>query len=150
MKIYIASDHGGYEYKEELKKYFSGKGHGVEDMGPFELDPDDDYPDFVIACAEKVAQEEGSFGIILGRSGNGEAIAANKVKTIRAVLCLNEQMAKMAREHNNANILAIGADLIDLDTVRSIVDVFLNTPFSNEERHKRRLKKIADYESSNS
>lgn len=149
MKIYIASDHGGYKYKEELKKYLIEKGYIVEDMGNTKLDPEDDYPDFVIPAAEKVADQPGSFGIVIGRSGNGEAIVANKVKGIRATLCLNEKMAKMTREHNDANILSLGADYISLGDAKKVVEVFLTTPFSNEERHKRRLGKIEKFEANN-
>lgn len=156
MKIYLASDHGGFEYKEELEKFFFARGHEVEDIGPHQLNPNDDYPDFIIPCAEKVSKERALrqvqgkevFGIVLGRSGNGEAIAANKVRGVRAVLCLNEEMARLAREHNNANILSIGADLIGLEMAKRVADVFIKTSFSEKERHERRIKKIADYESS--
>ena len=149
MKIYIASDHGGFEYKEELKRFLKDKGYEVEDMGAHELNPEDDYPDFVLPLAERVSKEHGSFGVVLGRSGNGEAIAANKVKGIRAALCSNEIMAKMAREYNNASVLSLGAEYIDLETAKKVVEVFLKTPFSNEERHSRRLRKISDYERNN-
>ena len=147
MKIYIASDHGGYEVKKELISYLQGKGYVIEDMGNKEHDPQDDYPDFIIPLAEKVAKELGATGIIIGRSGNGEAIAANKVKGIRATVCINEKMAKMAREHNDANILSLGADYTDLDTIKIIADTFLETFFSKEEKHKRRVNKITSYES---
>lgn len=145
MKVYLASDHGGYKYKEELKKYLAEKGYEIEDMGNTELDPKDDYTDFVFPLAVRVSKEEGSRGIVLGRSGNGEQIAANKVKGIRAVLCLSEKMAQKAREHNDANVLSLGADYIDLGTVKKIVGAFLTTPFSGKERHKRRLSKISKY-----
>ena len=147
MKIYIASDHGGYELKKELVNYLQRKGYTIEDMGNKEDDPQDDYPDFILPLAEKVAKDMGAMGIILGRSGNGEAIAANKVKGIRAAVCLNVQMAKMAREHNDANILSLGADYLDLSTAKAIVDTFLETSFSTEEKHKRRMNKITSYES---
>ncbi|MCH7641052.1 RpiB/LacA/LacB family sugar-phosphate isomerase [Patescibacteria group bacterium] len=155
MKVYFASDHGGFEYKEELKKYLKGKGYQVEDMGAHELNPKDDYTDFVFPLALRVSKESALrqaqgkevFGIVLGRSGNGEQIAANKVKGIRAVICLNETMAKKAREHNDANVLSLGADYIDLPTAKKVVDVFLKTPFSEAERHSRRLGKISKYES---
>ena len=147
MKIYIASDHGGYEIRKELVNYLQGKGYVIEDMGNKKHDPQDDYPDFILPLAEKVAGDMGATGIILGRSGNGEAIAANKVKGIRAAVCLNKEIAKMAREHNNANILYLVADYIDLDTAKVIVDTFLETFFSTEEKHKRRVNKITSYES---
>lgn len=145
-KVYIASDHGGFEYKKELKKHLKTKGYEVEDMGNVELDPKDDYTDFVFPLAIRVSNEKQSFGIVLGRSGNGEQIAANKVKGIRAVLCLNERMAEKARDHNDANILSLGADYIDIDTAKKVVETFLKTPFSEGERHARRLRKINDYE----
>jgi ribose 5-phosphate isomerase B len=147
MKIYIASDHGGYELKKELVNYLQKKGYTIEDMGNKKEDPQDDYPDFILPLAEKVAKEMGATGIILGRSGNGEAIAANKVKGIKAAVCLNVKMAKMAREHNDANILSLGADYVDLKTAKAIVDTFLETFFSKEEKHKRRVNKITSYES---
>jgi ribose 5-phosphate isomerase B len=147
MNIYIAADHGGYELKKELVKYLQEKGYVIEDLGNKENDSQDDYPDFIFPLAEKVAKEMGVTGIILGRSGNGEAIAANKVKGIRAAVCLNEKMAKKAREDNDANVLSLGADYIDLDTAKKIADTFLETFFSKEEKHKRRVNKITSYES---
>jgi ribose 5-phosphate isomerase B len=143
----MASDHGGYELKKELVNYLQEKGYTIEDMGNKKEDPQDDYPDFILPLAEKVAKEMGATGIILGRSGNGEAIAANKVKGIKAAVCLNVKMAKMAREHNDANILSLGADYVDLKTAKAIVDTFLETFFSKEEKHKRRVNKIISYES---
>ncbi len=147
MKTYIAADHGGYELKEKLISYLKEKGYVIEDMGNKEHDPQDDYPDFVFPLAEKVAKEMGAIGIILGRSGNGEAIAANKVKNIRAAVCLDVKMAKKAREHNDANILSLGADFVDIDTAKKIADAFLETFSSKEEKHKRRVNKITSYES---
>ena len=146
MRIYIASDHGGLKLKEELKKHLRERGDEVVDMGNTKFDPEDDYPDFVLPLAEKAATEPESFGIVLGRSGNGEQIAANKVRGIRAALCINPEMARKAREDNNANVLALGADFIDEKTAKRVVDVFLKTPFSQKERHKRRIAKISSYE----
>lgn len=148
MKIYIGADHGGYKLKEELKKYLAEFGHEIEDMGAHTLNPQDDYPDFVFPVAEKVAQDPQSIGIVLGRSGVGEAIAANKVKGIRAALVWNEQVAVKAREHSDANILSLGADFIDKETAKRIVKIFLETQFSQEERHRRRIGKISSHESS--
>jgi ribose 5-phosphate isomerase B len=150
MKVYIASDHGGYHYKEEIEKYLKRKGYEIIDMGNKDFDSNDDYPDFVFPLAEKVAKEKGSFGVVLGRSGNGELIAANKVKGIRAVMGCSVKMAKLAREHNDANVLALGADYINLRQALDSVEVFLKTKFSGKERHKRRVRKIADYENSRS
>lgn len=148
MKVYIGADHGGYQLKEGLKKYLSELGYAVEDMGAHELNPEDDYPDYVFPTAESVARNPGSMGIVIGRSGNGEAIAANKVKGIRAALCWNEEVAKKAREHNNANVLSLGADYIDTDMAKNIVKTFLEAAFSEEEKHKRRVGKISGYEAS--
>jgi len=149
MKIYIASDHGGFEYKEELKRHLKDKGYEVEDMGAFALNPEDDYPDFIFPLALRVAQDKQDFGIVIGRSGNGEAMAANKVRGIFAAVCLGIQMAKKAREDDNANILSLGADYVSLEDAKKIADTFLTTPFSDKERHMRRLSKISEYESSN-
>lgn len=146
MKVYLGADHGGFEFKEEIKKYLSEHGVDTEDMGANSLNLDDDYTDFVIPVARKVAFTPDSLGIIIGRSGNGEAIAANKIDGIRAALCLNETMAQKAKDHNNANILSLGADYISLEDAKKIVQKFLDTPFSNEERHLRRLKKIEELE----
>lgn len=145
MKVYIGSDHGGYQLKEELKGYLKELGYEVEDLGAHTLDPNDDYPDFVFPVAEAVAKESDSMGIVIGRSGNGEAIAANKVRGIRAALCWNEEIALKAREHNDANVLSLGADFVSVEEAKKIVKTFLETPFSEEERHKRRLQRIMDY-----
>lgn len=146
MKVYLGADHGGYRLKEELKEYLSGLGYEIEDMGAYELDPDDDYPDFIFPVATNVSQNQESMGIVIGLSGNGEAIAANKVNGIRAALCMNENMTKKAREDNDANVLALGADFIDQETAKQITRMFLETPFSGEERHKRRINKIQNYD----
>ena len=148
-KVYIASDHGGYNLKEVLINFLSEKSYLVVDMGNKKFDPKDDYPDFIIPMAKKVAEEKAS-GIVLGRSGNGEAIVANKIRGIRAAVCLNIEMARKARMDNNANIVSIGADLISESEALKIVEVFLETPFSEEERHLRRIAKISQYETSKS
>jgi ribose 5-phosphate isomerase B len=142
--VYIGSDHGGYEMKEELKKWLQENGYEVEDLGAHSMDPQDDYPDFIIPVAQKVSSNPDSLGLILGRSGNGEAIAANKVKGVRAALCLNEEMARKAKEHNNANILSLGGDYISMDEAKAILKAFLDTPFSGDERHARRIKKFEE------
>ena len=149
MKIYIGADHGGFELKENLKLYIQNLGLEVVDLGALTLNPEDDYPDFIFPVSQNVAQEEGSLGIVIGRSGNGEAIAANKVKGIRAAVCTNIEMAKKAREHNDTNVLSLGADYVSDDEAKEIVKVFLETDFSREERHKRRIEKISEYESAN-
>lgn len=144
MKVYIATDHGGFEYKEKIKEWLVDRGHQVEDVGNTVHDPDDDYTDFVIPLAEKVAQdwETGlhTFGIILGRSGNGELIAANKVRGARAVMGCDPEMAEIARQHNDANIISFGADHIGLETVKESITKFLSTDFLNVQRYIRRIK----------
>jgi ribose 5-phosphate isomerase B len=148
MKVLISADHGGFELKEYLKDYLGKEGIEFEDVGNTEYDPNDDYPDFILPLAEKISSE-GGVGIVIGRSGNGEAIAANKVKGVRAALCSSVKLAKKAREHNHANVLALGADYVDEELARDVVDAFINTEFSNENRHVRRVTKITAYESSN-
>ena len=148
MVIYIGADHGGFELKEQIKSWLSQNSYEVEDFGADSLNPEDDYPDFIILVVEKVVLNSKSLGIVIGRSGNGEAIAANKVKGIRAAVCLNVEMAEKAKEHNNANILSLGADYIQREEAEEIVRTFLDTPFSNEERHMRRLDKIEALENS--
>lgn len=143
MKIYLATDHAGFEFKQNLKSYLLEKGYDVEDCGAFELDPNDDYPDFIAPAVRKVAQNLGSFGIVLGKSGAGECIVANKIKGIRAVLGVSEQNVRLSREHNDANVLSLGSEIVDEQTAKQLVEIFLNTPFSNEERHVRRLEKIS-------
>lgn len=149
MKVYLGADHGGYELKEEIKIWLAENNIAGEDLGARELVEDDDYPDFVVPVAQRVAADPGSLGIVIGRSGNGEAIATNKVKGVRAAVCTNVEMAKKAREHNNANVLALGADFISTEQAKEMVKVFLETDFSGEERHKRRLEKIKNFEVNN-
>lgn len=146
--IYIASDHAGFELKKAIIEYLEAKGDKVEDCGPLEFDPQDDYPDFIAPCAQKVAGNPGSLGIILGMSGNGEQICANKVKGIRAALYYGGDLSiiKLSREHNNANVLSLGAKFLTIEQVKEAIDLWLGTAFSNDERHIRRLKKISQLE----
>ncbi len=146
MRIHIGSDHAGLEIKAELIKHLSKKGHDVTDHGPHEYDALDDYPDFCIPAAEAVAQDPSSLGIVLGGSGNGEQIAANKVKGVRAALAWSIETAKLARDHNNANVIAVGGRMHEISSVKEIIDAFIGQPFSNDERHVRRIKKISDFE----
>lgn len=146
MRIYLSSDHGGFSYKEMLKQHFAAAGHDVRDMGNLVMDNDDDYPDFIIPMAEAVLADAGSLGIVLGRSGNGEQIAANKVPGIRAALCLSVEMAQKAREHNGAQILSLGGDYVSEAEAMAIADAFVETPFPGEPRHQRRIDKISAYE----
>jgi ribose 5-phosphate isomerase B len=145
MRIYIGSDHAGYKLKEELKKYLGSLDYkNIEDKGAFILDSDDDYPDFILPVAESVAKEKDSFGIILGGSGQGEQMAANKVRGIRATEYYggDTDIVKVSREHNNANILSIGARFATEDEAMEAVKVFLQTKFSGELRHLRRIAKF--------
>jgi ribose 5-phosphate isomerase B len=146
MRIHIGSDHAGLELKAELIKHLTENGHDVSDHGPHEYDALDDYPDFCIPAAEAVAKDPSSLGIVLGGSGNGEQIAANKVKGIRAALAWSIETAKLARDHNNANVIAVGGRMHEISLVKEIIDTFIASPFSHDERHLRRIKKISDFE----
>lgn len=137
MKIGIGSDHAGYEYKEAIKKFLEGKGHEVVDYGTDSTESVD-YPLFIRPVAEAVAAGEVERGIVLGGSGNGEAMVANRVKGVRCALCWNLESASLARRHNNANVLSLGERLISLEEALSIVDVWLTTEF-NGGRHQRRI-----------
>ncbi len=144
-KIYIASDHAGFALKEELKPYLKEMGFDVEDFGNFVLDQNDDYPDFIIQVAEAVAKNTDSRGIVIGGSGQGEAMVANKVKGIRAAVIYDEYSAKMSRIDNDANVASFGARTIDTEKAKELVKIWLETPFSNEERHLRRIEKINQF-----
>ncbi len=140
--VYLATDHAGFEFKQNLKSFLQEKNYEVEDCGAFEFNPTDDYPDFISVAAKKVAQNPDSFGIVLGKSGAGECIVANKIKGIRAFLGVSEQSVRLAREHNDANVLSLGSEIVDFEKAKQLTELFLTTPFSNEERHKRRIEKI--------
>lgn len=143
--IILASDHAGFQYKQELKKHLQEKGHKVEDFGAHTIEKSDDYPDFIIPAAKKVAEDpENNRGIIFGGSGQGEAMAANRVKKVRATVFYGgpEDIIHLSKEHNNANILSIGARFISVDEMKRIVDLWLSIEFSADERHVRRIKKI--------
>lgn len=146
MRIHIGSDHAGLDFKNELITHLVVNGHDVTDHGPYEFDALDDYPDFCIPCAEAVAKDASSLGIVLGGSGNGEQIAANKVKGVRAALVWSIETAKLAREHNNANVISLGQRLHDADFVKQLIDTFIATKFPGDERHVRRIDKISNYE----
>ena len=146
MKVHIGSDHAGLEFKNKIVKHLQSKGHEVVDHGPHSFDPLDDYPVFCIPTAEAVAKEPGSFGIVLGGSGNGEQIAANKVKGVRAALVWSKEIAKLAREHNDANVISLGGRMHDEAFCLELVDIFLATPFSGDERHVGRIGLISRYE----
>ena len=140
MKISIASDHAGYAYKEEIKKYLSAKGHEIVDCGTYSLDSCD-YPIFGKEAAKKVANKEVDFGILVCSSGEGIAIAANKVKGVRAGIAYNDDVARLMRQHNNANMIAFGASFMALEDVLRRVDIFLATDFEGG-RHERRVNEI--------
>jgi ribose 5-phosphate isomerase B len=146
MRIHIGSDHAGLELKSALIEHLVNNGHDVTDHGPYEYEALDDYPVFCIPTAEAVAKDPTSLGIVLGGSGNGEQMSANKVKGIRAALAWSPEIAKLSREHNNANVVAVGGRVHTLDVSKAIVDAFINTPFSNDERHIRRINQMANYE----
>ena len=146
MRIHIGSDHAGLEFKNELITYLVAQGHDVTDHGPYEYDALDDYPDFCIPAAEAVAKDPESLGIVLGGSGNGEQIAANKVKGIRAALVWSLETAVLAREHNNANVISIGGRMHSEEFCLELVDKFIATPFPGDERHVRRINLMAKYE----
>lgn len=150
MKIHVATDHAGLEFKIKLIDHFTRNGHEVIDHGAYKYDPDDDYPSFIISAARAVVDDQqngiDTLGVVFGGSGNGEQIAANKVHGIRAALVWNEATAKLAREHNDANIISIGARQHSQEEVFRLIDIFIETPFSGDERHTRRINQIATYE----
>ncbi|WP_067782250.1 ribose-5-phosphate isomerase [Actinomyces vulturis] len=146
MRIHLASDHAGFDLKTELSAHLTNQGHEVIDHGALTYEPLDDYPTMCIACGEAVVQDFGSLGIVIGGSGNGEQIAANKVSGVRAALAWNEETARLARQHNNANVVSIGARMHCLEDALTIVDAFIAEEFSEDERHQRRINLLAQYE----
>ena len=144
MKIYFAGDHAGFELKKDLMEYVKGFGYEVEDLGPFAYDVNDDYPDFVIPLAKRIASEPDSRGVITAGSGQGEVMAANRIRGVHAAVYYGGRtdIVKVAREHNNANILSIGARFCTEEQAKEAVKLWLETPFSGDERHVRRLQKI--------
>lgn len=146
MRVHIGSDHAGFQLKTALTEHLSKAGHTVIDHGSGEFNPDDDYPGPCINAAIAVAADPGSLGFVLGGSGNGEQIAANKVTGIRAALIWNTDTATLAREHNDANVAAIGARMHDQATSLKLADTFLAATFSDNERHRRRIVQLSEYE----
>lgn len=144
MKIYLGTDHAGFGHKEAVKKYLLEKDYEVEDLGAHTLDLEDDYPDYITLVAECVAKELESRGIVFGGSGQGEAMCANRVKGVRAALYYGgtTDFISLSREHNDANILSLGARFLSEEETLQAVDIFLETPFSNEPRHIRRIEKF--------
>ncbi|MFB9467729.1 ribose-5-phosphate isomerase [Streptomyces cinereospinus] len=146
MRVYLGSDHAGYELKNHLVEWLKSAGHDPVDCGPHIYDAQDDYPPFCLRAAERTAADADSLGVVIGGSGNGEQIAANKVKGVRAALAWSEETAALGRQHNNANVVAVGARMHTLDEATTFVETFLNTPFSDEERHARRIGMLSAYE----
>ncbi len=142
MKVYLGADHGGFERKEHIKSYLDGLGYDVEDAGAHTLDTQDDYPQFAKEVAGKVAADADSRGILFCRSGIGMDITANKVRGARCAQIFTVEMAKKSREHNDANVLSIATDYIPEEDVLEIVKTWLETPFSKDERHARRIAQI--------
>jgi ribose 5-phosphate isomerase B len=146
MRVYIGSDHAGFELKSALVEHLSARGYEVVDLGPHTYDPQDDYPPFCLETGRRVVADQGSLGVVIGGSGNGEQIAANKVAGVRAALAFSDTTARLAREHNDANVISLGSREYDTATATGFVDVFLATPFSHDPRHQRRIDLMAAYE----
>jgi len=147
MRVHIGGDHAAYEMLQDLRDWMTEQGHEVTDHGPHEYDELDNYPVYVLRAAEAVAADQESLGVVLGGSGNGEQIAANKVKGIRAALCYNVELAELARVHNSAHVISIGARMHSNAEAREMVGTFLDTAFSGNERHARRIEMMSEYES---
>jgi ribose 5-phosphate isomerase B len=152
MRIHIATDHAGLEFSEDLQQHLRSAGHEVVDHGPKSYDPVDDYPSFCINAARATVADQAAgvqaLGIVFGGSGNGEQIAANKVLGARAALVWSVATAQLARQHNDANVIAIGARQHTVDEAKLFIDTFVAEPFSGEERHVRRIAQLAEYEAS--
>ena len=150
MRIHIATDHAGLDFSRELQEHLRAQGHDVIDHGPQSYDPLDDYPAFCIGAARGVVRDQTAgveaLGIVFGGSGTDEQIAANKVEGARAALVWNQSTAQLAREHNDANVIAIGARQHEFDEVVALIDTFISTPFPGEERHARRIAQLAEFE----
>jgi len=146
MRVHLGSDHAGFELKQAIAEHLKGAGHDVEDHGPHQYQADDDYPPYCLRAALAVVAEPGSLGVVIGGSGNGEQIAANKVRGVRAALAWSTETARLGRQHNDANVLAIGARMHPVEEALGFVDVFLGEPFSGNERHARRIAMLGAYE----
>lgn len=148
MRVHLGCDHAGYELVQHLQEHLSQAGYEVVNHGPKEYDPQDDYPAFCIATGQAVVDDPGSLGVVVGGSGNGEQIAANKVDGVRAILAWNLETARLGRQHNDANIISVGSRQHTVDEATSFVDAFLEEPFSNNPRHQRRIDEMTAYERS--
>jgi ribose 5-phosphate isomerase B len=146
VRVYLGSDHAGFELKAHLVARLAGLGHEPIDVGPVAYDPADDYPPFCVEAARRTLADPGSLGVVLGGSGNGEQIAANKVRGIRCALAWSVETATLARQHNDAQVVAVGARMHSLEAATGIVAAFVATPFSGEPRHQRRIDLLLEYE----
>jgi ribose 5-phosphate isomerase B len=146
MRVHLGCDHAGFDLKEHLKAHLAAAGHDVVDHGAAAFDPVDDYPPFCLRAAAAVVDDPGSLGVVIGGSGNGEQIAANKVPGVRAALAWSDRTATLAREHNDANVIGVGARMHGVDEATSIVEAFLAVPFSGDARHQRRIDQLSGYE----
>lgn len=146
MRVHLGSDHAGFELKTALVARLRELGHEPVDHGPHGFDPQDDYPPFCLRAARAVVAEPGSLGVVLGGSGNGEAIAANKVVGARCALAWSEETARLGRLHNDANVVSVGARMHDQDVALRLVETFLDTSYTGEDRHDRRIAMLSDYE----
>lgn len=146
MRVYLGSDHAGLDLKQFLIGKLTDRGDDPVDLGPTVFDPEDDYPPFCLHTAARVVDDPGSLGIVIGGSGNGEQIVANKVAGVRAALAWSEATARLSRQHNDANVVALGARMHSADEAWAIAVAFLDTPFSGEPRHARRIEQVMAYE----
>jgi ribose 5-phosphate isomerase B len=146
MRVHLGSDHAGFELKNALRHRLAELGHEAIDHGPAGYDPEDDYPVYVLRAAAAVVAQQGSLGVVIGGSGNGEAIAANKVAGVRCALAWSEETARLGRLHNDANVVSVGARMHDEATAVGLVETFLATEYSGEQRHSRRIAMLAAYE----
>jgi ribose 5-phosphate isomerase B len=147
MRVYLGSDHAGFELKNHLVEHLQKQGHDVVDVGPHVYDPEDDYPAFCLHTGAQVVADPGSLGVVIGGSGNGEQIAANKIAGVRSALVWRVEIAQLARQHNDSNVCSIGAREHTAEEATAFVDAFLSTPFSGNPRHQRRIDQLTAYES---
>jgi ribose 5-phosphate isomerase B len=146
MRVYLGSDHAGFELKQHLVEYLTKQGYECVDVGPHVYDPEDDYPSFCLHTGASVVADPGSLGIVIGGSGNGEQIAANKIAGVRSALVWRVEIAQLARQHNDANVLSLGAREHTVEEATTFAEAFLTTPFSGNERHARRIAEVAEFE----
>jgi ribose 5-phosphate isomerase B len=148
MRVHLGSDHAGFELKAKIASRLRELGHEPVDHGPLTFDPNDDYPPYCLRAAGAVVAEAGSLAIVIGGSGNGEAIAANKVKGARCALAHSDETARLGKEHNNANVMSLGSRMITEEEALRFVEIFISTAFSGDPRHARRIAQLAEYERS--